>query len=259
MEPLITLEHISFRTEDYDILKDISFSIPKNETTIIMGGLGCGKSTLLKIVSGIYPPDSGRMLVDGVNFQSLSFKETSRFRKTSGFVFQDSALWANTSIFKNISLPLEFHYSGMSHKEIETKVMALVERIGFHDPVHLRPATLSLGEQKIISFLRAVITDPQILFLDDPTQGMDTQFSSKLIEIIKEFKNRKATIIAISHDATMVSRLADNIVILKHGEMVEWGKFDDIKKSRDPYVKAILAHVLGEAASFDTDLLDLLK
>jgi ABC-type transporter Mla maintaining outer membrane lipid asymmetry ATPase subunit MlaF len=259
MEQLITLEHASFRTEDFEILKDISFSIPRNETTIIMGGLGCGKSTLLKVIAGIYPPDSGRMFLDGVNFQSLSFKETSRFRKTSGFVFQDSALWANTSIFKNISLPLEFHYSGMLKKEIEAKVMSLIERIGFHDPVNSRPATLSIGEQKIISFLRAVVTNPEILFLDDPTQGMDSQFSKKLIEIIKEFKDRKAPIIAVSHDSAMVSLLADRIVILKHGELVEFGRFDEVKKSRDPYVRAILSHILGEAASFDTDLLDLLK
>ncbi len=259
MEPLITLEHINFRSEEFEILKDVSFGIPKNETTIIMGGLGSGKSTLLKVIAGIYPPDSGRMLVNGVNFQSLSFKETSRFRKTSGFVFQDSALWANTSIYKNITLPLEFHYSGMSQKEIETRVMALIERIGFHDPVHSRPATLSIGEQKIIGFLRAVITNPEILFLDDPTQGMDSQFSKKLIEIIKEFKDKKATIVMVTHESAMISLLADNIAVIRHGELVEAGKFDDVKKSRDPYVKAILSHVLGEAASFDTDLLDLLK
>jgi phospholipid/cholesterol/gamma-HCH transport system ATP-binding protein len=259
MEPLIELENVSFRTEDFDILTKISMTAMKNETTVIMGGLGSGKSTLLKIIAGIYPPDSGRVLLNGMDFQSLSFKETSAFRKSSGFVFQDSALWGNTSIYRNISLPLEFHFTGMSGKEIEGKVLDLIERIGFHDPVHSRPSTLSIGEQKIVSFMRAVVTNPEILFLDDPTQGMDSQFSKKLIDIIKEFKDRKCSIIAVSHDASLVSLLADKIIILKHGELVEAGMFDEIKKSRDPYVKAILSHVLGEAASFDTDLLDLLK
>jgi phospholipid/cholesterol/gamma-HCH transport system ATP-binding protein len=259
MEPMIELEEVNFKSEEFDILTNISLTASKNETTVIMGGLGSGKSTLLKIIAGIYPPDSGRVLYGGVNFHSLSFKEAAKFRKSSGFVFQDSALWANTSIYKNISLPLEYHNPGMPGKEVEARILALVERIGFHDPLHLRPSTLSSGEQKIVSFLRAVVTNPDILFLDDPTQGMDSHFSASLIRVIKEFKERKCTIVAVSHDSTLVSLLADKIIILKHGELMETGKFDEVKKSRDPYVKAILSNVLGEAASFDTDILDLLE
>jgi phospholipid/cholesterol/gamma-HCH transport system ATP-binding protein len=259
MEILIELEKTSFRAEEFDILKEISLSIPKNQTTIIMGGLGAGKSTLLKIIAGIYPPDSGRVLLAGVDFHSLNAKEILQFRRSSSFVFQDSALWANQSIYKNLSLPMEFHYSKMSGKEIEAKILALIERIGFHDPLHMRPATLSVGEQKIISFIRAIVTSPEILFLDDPTQGMDAQYSKKLIEIIKEFKDRKCTIAVVSQDPALVSLLADRIVVIKHGELVEAGPFDEIKKSRDPYVRSILSHVLGQAASFDTDLLNLLN
>jgi phospholipid/cholesterol/gamma-HCH transport system ATP-binding protein len=259
VDSLIELEKVCFSSEEFDIIKGITLSIEKNATTIIMGGLGSGKSTLLKIIAGIFPPDQGRALFDGKDFQSIPAAEIVKFRKSSGFVFQDSALWANTSIYKNIALPLEFHFSKMPKKEIEAKVMSLVERVGFHDPVHLRPATLSIGEQKIVSFMRAVVTSPDILFLDDPTQGMDSEFSNKMIEIIRDFKTRKCSIIAVSHDSSFVSLLADNIVILKHGEIAVAGPFDEVKKSRDQYVRSILSNVLGEASSFDTDLLDLLS
>jgi phospholipid/cholesterol/gamma-HCH transport system ATP-binding protein len=259
VEVLIRLENVSFTSEDFDIIRNVSVSIPRNKTTVIMGGLGSGKSTLLKLIGGIYPPDSGKVFVNDTDFQSLSPKEHVRFRKSTGFAFQDSALWGNSSIYKNISLPLEFHYATMSEKEIEDRIMSLIERIGFHDSVHLRPATLSTGEQKIVSFLRAIVTNPDILFLDDPTQGMDIQFTQKLNQIIKEFKDKGCSIIAVSHDSNLVSNLADYIIILRHGELVESGFFDDIKKSRDQYVRTILSHVLGQATSFDTDLLDLLK
>jgi phospholipid/cholesterol/gamma-HCH transport system ATP-binding protein len=259
MDYLIKIENVNFFSEDYSILKDISLSIPKGKCTVIMGSSGCGKSTLLKIIAGIYPPDTGKVFFEERDMLDLSDKELQEFRKKSGFMFQDSALWENTSIGENISLPLKFHFRELTPDDVNTRVKASVEKIGFLDSIQLRPAMLSSGEKKVISFLRATITGPEILFIDDPTEGMDITYSRRLIGILKEIKGRQSTIIAVSHNTNLVSLLADYLVILKKGAVVEHGEFNDVKKSKNSYVKEILSKVLGEAASYDTELLDLLN
>lgn len=259
MDSIIKLEGIYFFSEDYEILTDITLSIPKGRCTIIMGSSGCGKSTLLKLVAGIYPPDQGKIFVQGKNFYDLSFKEVNEYRSKSGFIFQDSALWENTSIYDNIALPLRYHFRELSDDEVKEKIMKLVNYVGFTDSVKLRPARLSTGEQKVVSFIRAMITDPEIIFADDPVQSMDDQFTKKLIGMLKEMKDKGITIIAVSHDSQLVSLLADYLIILRKGRVVIEGDFNVVKQSNEPYVKDILSRVLGEAASFDTELLDLLN
>ncbi|MBN1698132.1 MAG: ATP-binding cassette domain-containing protein [Spirochaetales bacterium] len=259
MENLVTIEGISFLSEDYSILKDISLSVPKGQCTIIMGSSGCGKSTLLKIIAGIYPPDSGRVMIENKDMLLLSDKELKEFRKKSGFMFQDSALWENTNISENISLPVKFHFSELTGEEINNRIKTMVTKIGFLDSIQLRPAMLSSGEKKVISFIRAIINDPDILFLDDPTEGMDNMYSRKLIQILKEKKEKQSTIVAVSHNTNLVSLLADYLIILKKGTVIEYGEFNTIKQSNNTYVKEILSKVLGEAASYDTELLDLLN
>jgi len=259
MDSLIELEGIYFNSEDFEILTDISLSIPRGKCTIIMGSSGCGKSTLLKVIAGIYPPDSGTIRLNGRDFQDLSSRELNDYRKRSGFIFQDSALWENTSVYNNIALPLDYHFRELSKDEIKEKVMKLINYVGFTDSVKLRPARLSAGEKKVISFIRAIITDPEIIFADDPVQSMDNQFMKKLFHIFSEMKTNNHTIVAVSHDTHLVSQLADYLIILRKGRLVIEGDFNLVKQSNEPYVKDILSKVLGEAASFDTELLDLLN
>ena len=259
MNSIIKLEDLYFCSEDFEILKKINLSIPEEKCSIIMGASGCGKSTLLKVIAGIYPPDSGNIFFKGKNFYNLSDKELLSFRKNSGFIFQDSALWDNTSIYHNISLPLKYHFRDLSSKEIEKKINKTVKEIGFTDSLKLRPARLSFGEKKVISFLRAIITDPEMLFMDNPIESMDNQYKKTLFAILNKLKQKKCTMVLVSQNSQLVSYLADYLIIVKDGEVIEVGEFNNIKKSRDNYVKAILSKVLGEAASFDTELLDLLN
>lgn len=259
MKSIIKLEGIYFYSEDFEILTDISLVIPAGKCTVIMGSSGCGKSTLLKIIAGIYPPDLGKIYFEDQDFYDLSFRELKEYRRKSGFIFQDSALWENTSIYDNIALPLHYHFRELSKDEIKEKIMKLINYIGFTDSVKLRPARLSIGEKKVISFIRAIITDPEIIFADDPVQSMDDQFTKKLIQMLKDMKDKGNTIVAVSHDSDLVSLLADYLIILRKGRVVIEGDFNIVKQSNEPYVKDILSRVLGEAASFDTELLDLLS
>ncbi|MBN1410690.1 MAG: ATP-binding cassette domain-containing protein [Spirochaetales bacterium] len=258
MEKLIELKNIHFISENFKILDDISLSFQTGKCSVIMGPSGCGKSALLKVIAGIYPPDEGSFLVKGEDFFKLNNKKLTAFRKNTGFVFQDSALWANLNIYQNLSLPLQFHYPGLSRKEIETRINMLVQKVNFTDSLQYRPAQLSTGERKVLSFLRAIITEPVVLFLDEPTDSVDFEFARILRDIIKDFKEKEATIVAVTHDASLISQIADQIIVLQKGKIVESDSFENIKKSDNPYVRTIFSQVLGEAASYDTDLLDLL-
>jgi len=135
----------------------------------------------------------------------------------------------------------------------------MVRKAGYNDSLSLRPSQLSSGERKIASIARALITDPSILFMDDPTTLLDRESSIKVVKIIKEMKEKKATIVITTHDPSLASMVADNLYILKKGTMLEHGKLTDVVKTRDKEVIAILTDVLSETATYDTDILDLLE
>ena len=224
-----------------------------------MGPSGCGKSTLLKVAAGITVPDRGKVYLQNANLFRLSEKKLLNFRKMNGFMFQDAALWANKSIFDNLALPLQLHYRELPAREITHKVHALLEIMHLDDSEELQPAQLSIGECKIVSFLRAVILDPMVLYLDDPTPSIDHTMLEKMMQMIKEMKEKGCTIIAVTHDAHLTSIIADYLVILKQGRVLEAGEFEEVRKSTNQEVIATISEVLSEAATYDRDLLDLME
>jgi energy-coupling factor transporter ATP-binding protein EcfA2 len=127
------------------------------------------------------------------------------------------------------------------------------------DSLHLRPAALSEGEQKIVSFLRAIILDPEILFLDEPTPSIDHQLLDKMMLRIKELKDKGCTIIAVTHDAHLTAMIANHLVVLKDGRVLESAPASEVRRSASREVIDILSRVLSEAATYDTDILDLLE
>lgn len=258
MDTAIELNKVFVTSGDVDILKDISVSFPKNKSTVIIGPSGCGKSTLLKAAAGIRSIESGEIIIDGIEFMKMTEKEYLNFRKQNGFVFQDAALWENTNVFKNLSLPLEFHYRELSKQEIETMVNKFLTRTGLMGQEHLRPAQLSIGEKKIVSFLRAVMVKPKYLFMDEPTQSIDSKVVDAISGIIRELRNIGCTIITVTHDPEITSWLADYIVVLRNGELVEAGPLTEISRSKDKYVRSIVSNALDDAAPYNENILDLL-
>lgn len=255
----IRFDKVSFFSEEYEVLKSISVSIPKNRCTVILGGSGSGKSTFLKVAAGIYPPDDGSIIFEGGKLLEFSYNKTKEFRKRSGFVFQDAALWANRTVFQNLALPLQFHFPKLSKEEVEKKILPLLERFDFADSAHLRPAQLSTGERKAAAFLRAIVTEPENLFLDEPTQSMDHHYADKVLDVIKEMKAQSRTMVIVTNDSRVTSMYADYLIILHDGAVVEAGIFDSVKNTRNPAARELLERILGKAASYDTDILDLLN
>lgn len=256
--PFIQIKNVLVSSENTAVLNQVNASFPEGKSTVIMGPSGCGKSTLLKVAAGITVPDSGRVYLQGKNLFRLSEKQLLRFRGKNGFVFQDAALWANKTIQENLALPLQFHQRELSRHAIDQRINILLEKTGLVDTLTLRPAQLSAGEQKVISFLRAVVLDPSTLFIDDIIPSIDHIMVERIMAMIRERKQQGCTIIAVTHDARLTSLIADHLVIMNRGRVVESGPFDSVRRSDNHEVISILTEVLSEVASYDTDILDLL-
>jgi len=254
----IELREIVVRRGDTTALDDVSLLFPAGKTTVILGPSGSGKSTLLKVAAGIAFPDSGRVFINGKNLNTMSVRENNAFRRDSGFIFQDSALWSNSTIQQNLSLPLRFHYPALTDEEIARRVDAFVKRVGFHESLAHRPAESSSGERKIISFIRALVTNPSLLYMDEPLTGIDHQVAERMTEMIRELKREARTIIIVTHDPVLTSQLADYLVVLDRGRLLEFGSLTQVVKSTRAEVIAILSRVLSEASTFDGSILELL-
>lgn len=258
-DEVIRLESISIISEEYVILRDVDLSVSRGRCTILVGPSGCGKSTLLKAAAGLLIPDRGAVYLEGKDLLRMTDREIREFRRKNGFVFQDGALWENRTIYQNLSLPLEYHFPEENHESIRKRIAHLLEGTGLLSQIHLRPAQLSSGERKIVSFLRAVVTDPDVLFMDEPTLSVDKKNIGLMYETIRSFKQRGCTLMVVTHDPDLISWLADYLVVLDKGRVVESGAFDSVKNTSSPVVRSILSSVLAEAASYDTDILGLLS
>ena len=245
--------------DEVTILKGITVSLPKGKTTVFMGPSGCGKSILLKVAAGIFPPESGEVLIGGKDVRRIPDRELSALRKSHGFVFQDAALWANKTVFQNLSLPLEFHSRNYAYWEIEQRVDEVIRRVAYTDSDKLRPAQLSSGERKLVGFGRAIINDPELLFLDDPTGSVDHASASKLLRVIKDLKAEGRTLVIATHDPDLTGQVADYLVVMAGGKILESGPFDAVVRSPDRRVAEILSEVLSQTSTYAGDILDLLN
>ena len=258
MEELLVLDGVRLLSQGFEVLKGISVSFPRGRATVIMGPSGCGKSTLLKVAAGILIPEEGRVLLEGEDLARLPDRRLKQFRRRNGFVFQDGALWGNQSIFDNLALPVRFHEPEADSREVHRRVMGTLGRLAMADQALLRPAQLSSGEHKLVSFLRGTILEPDIIFLDEPTSSIDHVMAERITTMIRQLRERGCTIITVTHDAGLTSLIADHLVVMKDGRILESGPFEAVRSSRDPEVAGVLSEVLSKTASYDTDLLDLL-
>jgi len=258
VDPIVSLENIRLTLGGFEALRDISVSFTEGRSTVIMGPSGCGKSTLLKVAAGLVPPDDGQVRFHGRDVFQMSERALLAMRRHCGFVFQDGALWENKTLFENLALPLQVHFSHLPEAERNRRVVRTLERVGMEGSAGDRPAALSGGVKKIASLLRALVTEPGLLFMDEPTLSIDHAMSEHIHRIIHDLKARGTTIIAVTHDAQLTSVLADDLVVMDAGRVIAAGPFDEVKRSRVARVRAILSEVLKDIASYDTDLLELL-
>jgi len=228
MKTLFNVDHVSVRIAETEILHDISIELSQGIATCIVGKAGSGKSTLLKVISGLVLPDEGAVFYKGKNIHNMNKRETMEFRAACSFAFQDAALWANQSIYNNLALPLAIHKPELNKTDTDAIIKRVIQRVGYQEGLGFRPADLSMGEQKLISIARALICEPEIMFLDEPTASLDHEAVERLIQILLEEKKSGRTIIMVTHDANLIARLADQICIVANGSLATQGPAEKI-------------------------------
>lgn len=237
MEKLLELSHVSYRVGLQTILEDISLSYPKGSTTIIIGPSGCGKTSLLKISAGLYPHIEGKVLFKGRDISRMNEKEYQHMQKQTGFLFQDGALWANMSLYDNLTFPLLVTDKYLTKYELDKIVEKTTAIMNFSGSLNVRPSALSAGERKIFSFLRSVVTDPDIFFMDEPTTFIDLNKVGLLKEKILALKEEGKTILGITHDVDFAMDLADYLVLMDGGRVIAQGAVNEILSSKNPVIR----------------------
>ena len=222
------------------ILQDINLSFYDGSTTIIIGPSGCGKSSLLKVAAGLYPNIFGKVFFKGEDVSRMNEKDYQHMQRQTGFLFQDGALWANMSLYDNLTLPVLVTDPHISREDLDRIVSKTIGIMNFTESLDQRPAALSAGERKIFSFLRSIVTDPQIFFMDEPTTFIDRNKVGLLKDKIRLLKDEGKTIVGITHDTDFAIELADYFILMNGGRIVSAGKVDYILNSRDPVVRVFI-------------------
>lgn len=224
---ILELKNIHYTENNLSIIKGISHSIEAGSVTAFLGKPGSGKSTALKLLAGLIIPSKGNLFFDGKNVHSMNRNQTLDFRKRTAFMFQDSALWANQDIYHNLELPLQVHFPQMTAEERNEKIEDIIKLVEYNKALTNRPAALSIGEQKKIGFARALICDPELLFLDEPTESLDEKTVELFITILKEFVSENKTLIYVSHDNYLINSFMSDKIYFANGEIQEKVLLDD--------------------------------
>ena len=235
----------------HTVLNGVSASIPRGEITVIMGPSGTGKSVLLRHIVGLLLPDSGDVLVEGKSVPNLDEDELLALRRNIGMLFQDGALFSSMNLFDNVAFPLRQH-TRKSEKEIREIVVDRLTEVGLAGSEKKMPGELSGGMRKRAGFARALVMEPKILLFDEPDSGLDPVRTALLCDLIKEIQRKyDSTAVVISHDIKAVFEIADDIVLLYGGKVVEQGPKDQLKNSANQFTSQFLQGAVAGPLGMD--------
>ena len=223
------------------VLRGINLDIDTGETLVIIGRSGCGKRVLIKHIVGLLYPDEGSVKVEGKIVDEMSMKELYELRTKFGFLFQGSALFDSMTVEENISLPLVESKRKFSIAEMDKMVSEKLEMVGMSGVQNLKPAELSGGMKKRVGLARALITDPDYIFYDEPTTGLDPIMSDSIDELIKELTEKlNSTSIVVTHDMYSVKNVADRVAMMHEGKIYFFGTPSELLSSKNPIIKEFI-------------------
>ena len=232
---MIRLSNVTKRFGDKVALHDISLTIRKGETIAIIGGSGSGKSTLLRLMIGLDRPTSGEICIGDENIAVMCENDLDRVRLRMGMVFQYSALFDSMSVGENIAFGLHEH-THKSEDEIQRIVAEKLALVGLPDAAQMMPQELSGGMKKRVGLARAIATDPEIIFYDEPSSGLDPIMTAKIDELIIDMQKKLGvTSVVVTHDMASASRIADRIAMIYDGALIAVDtaeRFQDIEDER---------------------------
>ena len=210
----ITVDKLTMAFDGYVVQRDVSFSVGRGEIFVVMGGSGCGKSTLLRSMIGLVRPAAGEVYLDGRPFWAADDEQRAALQRHLGVLFQSGALWSSLSLAENVGLPLS-QYTRLSAAEVAEIVSLKLSLVGLRGFEEFYPSEISGGMKKRAGLARAIALDPDILFFDEPSAGLDPISSKRLDDLILELRDALgATVVMVTHELASIFAVADNSVFL---------------------------------------------
>jgi phospholipid/cholesterol/gamma-HCH transport system ATP-binding protein len=237
--PVIEVNDLVTHYGDRQILRGVSLDVRRGEIMVIMGGSGSGKSTLLRLLLGLERPTSGCIRILGQDITRMSEREFSALSRRIGVAFQGGALFSSMSVGENVMLPLREH-TALDRGTMEIMMRLKLEVVNLAGFEHLMPAELSGGMVKRAAFARAIIMDPELLFCDEPSAGLDPVVSRALDELIVRLRDVGMSIVVVTHELDSAFRIADRITVLDRGGILAIGSVDEVRSSDNERIQNLL-------------------
>jgi phospholipid/cholesterol/gamma-HCH transport system ATP-binding protein len=257
-ETMISIRDLRVAYGTREILHGVTFDVQRGETMVILGGSGCGKSTLLRTHVGLEKSSAGEIWLKGENIAAISHHEMDEIRKKVGMSFQGSALFGSLTVGENVALPLREH-TQLEDSTIEIIVRLKLDQVGLAGFENFMPSELSGGMKKRAGIARALAMDPEILFFDEPSAGLDPIVAAGLDELILQLKKAfHMTIVVVTHELASAYLIADRAVVLDKGYVAALGTMEELRASDHPRVRQFLDRVPEPAVSDEMDYLQML-
>jgi len=257
-EAMISLRGLRVSYGEREILHGISFDVVHGETLVILGGSGSGKSTLLRTLVGLERPTSGEIWLKGKNIAAISAAEMDEIRKKIGMSFQGGALFGSMTVGENVALPLREH-TKLEESTIEIILRLKLDQVGLSGFENYMPSQLSGGMKKRAAVARALAMDPEILFFDEPSAGLDPIIAAGVDQLILELKSAfHMTIIVVTHELASAFLIADRMVLIDKGNVVAIGSMEEMRASTQPRVRQFLDRIAEPEVSQELDYLQML-
>jgi phospholipid/cholesterol/gamma-HCH transport system ATP-binding protein len=238
---MVELRDVSMQFEEKKVLDGFSLKIEPEERVVIMGQSGSGKSTLLRLILGILRPNSGSIFFKQFEITRLRRRKLQQVRRHIGMVYQYSALLSSRNVRDNVALPLE-ELTDKSRDEIDKVVDEKLELVGMKDSKDLLPDELSGGMRKRVALARALVLEPELLLLDEPSAGLDPVIASVIDELIISLSEKsKVTSVTVTHEMESAFRIATRMAMLYQGKIIEEAETEEFKQSKNPVVAQFLS------------------
>jgi phospholipid/cholesterol/gamma-HCH transport system ATP-binding protein len=256
--PMISVHDLRVQYGEREILHGISFDITRGETLVILGGSGSGKSTLLRTLVGLEKPSAGQIWMKGQDIAAIPRKGLNEIRKKLGMSFQGGALFGSMTVGENVALPLREH-TDLEDSTIDIVVRLKLNQVGLLGFENYMPSELSGGMKKRAAVARAMAMDPEILFFDEPSAGLDPIIAAGIDHLILEVKKAfYMTIIVVTHELASAFLIADQMLLVDKGNIVAYGTPEEMRSSTQPRVRQFLDRVAEPEVSQELDYLQML-
>jgi phospholipid/cholesterol/gamma-HCH transport system ATP-binding protein len=242
-DPAISVRNVVVSYDGRRVLDGINLEVERGETMVLLGGSGSGKSTLLRQIIGLEHPQSGQVVVNGIDFQTSNQKELKKLHRSMGVAFQNSALFDSLSLEDNVALPLR-ELTNLDESTIRLMTWMKLSVVGLADFRKISPQALSGGMKKRAAVARALALDPELLVFDEPSAGLDPIVAAELDELILALKRAfSMTVLIVTHEMSSAFRIADRLAMLYKGSLIKVGTKEELQASSHPRIRQFLDRV----------------